>query len=74
LSDKKISIIAMLHFNVIVRQVMALSLERRNLFSPPNSWKCGGRGSTMHRPANILGFFGGKIKHQVFSPAAADET
>ncbi len=27
-SDKKISIIVMLHFNVIVRQVMALSLER----------------------------------------------
>ncbi len=27
-SDKKISIIAMLHFDVIVRQVMALSLER----------------------------------------------
>ncbi len=39
LSNKKISIIAMLHFNVIVRQVMALSLERRNLFFPPNSWK-----------------------------------
>ncbi len=37
-SDKKISIIATLHFDVIVRQVMALSLERRN-FSPPNSWK-----------------------------------
>jgi hypothetical protein len=37
--DKKISIIAMLHFDVIVRQVMALSLERRNLFFPPNSWK-----------------------------------
>jgi hypothetical protein len=34
LSDKKISIIATLHFNVIVRQVMALSLERRNLFFP----------------------------------------
>jgi hypothetical protein len=32
LSDKKISIIAMLHFDVIVRRVMALSLERRNLF------------------------------------------
>jgi hypothetical protein len=30
--------------------------------------------SLHHRPANILGFFGGKIKHQVFSPAAADET
>ncbi len=28
LSDRKISIIAMLHFNVIVRQVMVLSLER----------------------------------------------
>ncbi len=28
LSDKKISIIATLHFDVIVRQVMALSLER----------------------------------------------
>jgi hypothetical protein len=28
LSDKKISINAMLHFNVIVRRVMALSLER----------------------------------------------
>jgi hypothetical protein len=27
-SDKKISIIATLHFNVIVRQVMALSLNR----------------------------------------------
>jgi hypothetical protein len=27
-----------------------------------------------HCPANILGFFGGKKKHQVFSPAAADET
>ncbi len=27
-SDKKISIIATLHFDVIVRQVMALSLER----------------------------------------------
>jgi hypothetical protein len=27
-----------------------------------------------HRPVNILGFFGGKKKHQVFSPAAADET
>jgi hypothetical protein len=27
-SDKKISIIAMLHFDVIVRQVMALSSER----------------------------------------------
>ncbi len=33
-SDKKISIIAMLHFDVIVRQVMALSLERRNLVFP----------------------------------------
>jgi hypothetical protein len=33
-SDKKISIIATLHFDVIVRQVMALSLERRNLFFP----------------------------------------
>jgi hypothetical protein len=33
LSDKKISIIATLHFDVIVRRVMALSLERRNLFS-----------------------------------------
>ncbi len=32
-SDKKISIIAMLHFDVIVRLVMALSLERRNFFS-----------------------------------------
>jgi hypothetical protein len=31
-SNKKISIIGMLHFDVIVRQVMALSLERRNLF------------------------------------------
>ncbi len=31
-SDKKISIIATLHFDVIVRQVMALSLERRNFF------------------------------------------
>jgi hypothetical protein len=39
LSDKKISIIATLHFDVIVRQVMALSLERRNLFSPPKSPK-----------------------------------
>jgi hypothetical protein len=27
-----------------------------------------------HRLANILGFSGGKKKHQVFSPAAADET
>jgi hypothetical protein len=27
-SDKKISIIAMLHFDVIVRQVMVLTLER----------------------------------------------
>ncbi len=27
-SDKKVSIIATLHFNVIVRRVMALSLER----------------------------------------------
>jgi hypothetical protein len=34
LSDKKISIIATLHFGVIVRRVMALSLERRNLFVP----------------------------------------
>jgi hypothetical protein len=25
-------------------------------------------------PANILGFFGRKKKHQVFSPAAADKT
>jgi hypothetical protein len=32
--DKKISIIAMLHFDVIVRGVMVLSLERRNLFFP----------------------------------------
>jgi hypothetical protein len=32
LSDKNISIIVMLHFDVIVRQVVALSLERRNLF------------------------------------------
>jgi hypothetical protein len=39
LSNKKISIIVTLHFDVIVRQVMALSLERRNLFFPPNSWK-----------------------------------
>ena len=27
-----------------------------------------------HRPANILGFFGEKKKHHVFSPAAADKT
>jgi hypothetical protein len=27
-----------------------------------------------HLPANILGFFGGKKKHQIFSPAAATET
>ncbi len=27
-----------------------------------------------HCPANILGFFGGKKNHQVFSPAAADKT
>jgi hypothetical protein len=27
-----------------------------------------------HRPANILGFFGGEKKHQVFSPAAANKT
>jgi hypothetical protein len=38
LSDNKISIIAMLHFGGIVRQVMALSLERRNLFFPPKSY------------------------------------
>jgi hypothetical protein len=31
-------------------------------------------GPTHHRPANILGFFGRKKKHQVFSPAAANET
>ncbi len=31
-SDKKICIIAMLHFDVIVGRVMAFSLERRNLF------------------------------------------
>jgi hypothetical protein len=29
---------------------------------------------TIARAANIFGFFGGKKKHQVFSPAAADET
>jgi hypothetical protein len=34
LNDKKISIIATLHFDVIVRRVIALSLERRNLFFP----------------------------------------
>jgi hypothetical protein len=34
LSNKKIFILAMLHLDVIVRQVMALSLERRNLFFP----------------------------------------
>jgi hypothetical protein len=31
---KKISIIATLYFDVIVGRVMALSLERRNLFFP----------------------------------------
>jgi hypothetical protein len=38
-TDKKISIITTLHFGVIVRRVMALILERRNLFFPPKSYE-----------------------------------
>jgi hypothetical protein len=37
-------------------------------------WYCSTRYGMHHCPPNILGFFGGKKKHQVFSPAAANKT